>query len=252
MDEALIRYKDVEIHQQELCVLNSVNLELHKGEFVYLIGKVGSGKTSLLKTFYGELDVAAGDAEVLGYDMLRIKRKHIPQLRRKLGIVFQDFQLLTDRTVHDNLEFVLRATGWKNKGEIKDRINEVLQLVGMSNKGYKYPNELSGGEQQRIVIARAVLNSPEVILADEPTGALDSKNARNIMEKLSGLNCDEQATILMVTHDSNAASFCKRILFIQDGVIFHELRRGDESRQEFYGRILKVMAQLRGGSSNVL
>ena len=252
MDEALIRYKDVEIHQQELCVLNSVNLELHKGEFVYLIGKVGSGKTSLLKTFYGELDVAAGDAEVLGYDMLRIKRKHIPQLRRKLGIVFQDFQLLTDRTVHDNLEFVLRATGWKNKGEIKDRINEVLQLVGMSNKGYKYPNELSGGEQQRIVIARAVLNSPEVILADEPTGALDSKNARNIMEKLSGLNCDEQATILMVTHDSNAASFCKRILFIQDGVIFHELRRGDESRQEFYGRILKVMAQLGGGSSNVL
>ena len=146
MDEALIRYKDVEIHQQELCVLNSVNLELHKGEFVYLIGKVGSGKTSLLKTFYGELDVAAGDAEVLGYDMLRIKRKHIPQLRRKLGIVFQDFQLLTDRTVHDNLEFVLRATGWKNKGEIKDRINEVLQLVGMSNKGYKYPNELSGGD----------------------------------------------------------------------------------------------------------
>ena len=137
MDEALIRYKDVEIHQQELCVLNDVNLELHKGEFVYLIGKVGSGKTSLLKTFYGELDVAAGDAEVLGYDMLHIKRKHIPQLRRKLGIVFQDFQLLTDRTVYDNLEFVLRATGWKNKGEIKDRISEVLQLVGMSNKGVR-------------------------------------------------------------------------------------------------------------------
>lgn len=185
MDEALIRYKDVEIHQQELCVLNSVNLELHKGEFVYLIGKVGSGKTSLLKTFYGELDVAAGDAEVLGYDMLRIKRKHIPQLRRKLGIVFQDFQLLTDRTVHDNLEFVLRATGWKNKGEIKDRINEVLQLVGMSNKGYKYPNELSGGEQQRIVIARAVLNSPEVILADEPTGNLDVETGFAITQLLS-------------------------------------------------------------------
>ena len=133
MDEALIRYKDVEIHQQELCVLNDVNLELHKGEFVYLIGKVGSGKTSLLKTFYGELDVAAGD------DMLHIKRKHIPQLRRKLGIVFQDFQLLTDRTVYDNLEFVLRATGWKNKGEIKDRISEVLQLVGMSNKVINTP-----------------------------------------------------------------------------------------------------------------
>ncbi len=200
MDEALIRYKDVEIHQQELCVLNSVNLELHKGEFVYLIGKVGSGKTSLLKTFYGELDVAAGDAEVLEYDMLRIKRKHIPQLRRKLGIVFQDFQLLTDRTVHDNLEFVLRATGWKNKGEIKDRINEVLQLVGMSNKGYKYPNELSGGEQQRIVIARAVLNSPEVILADEPTGNLDVETGFAITQLLHDISA-AGSLVIMTTHN---------------------------------------------------
>lgn len=200
MDEALIRYKDVEIHQQELCVLNSVNLELHKGEFVYLIGKVGSGKTSLLKTFYGELDVAAGDAEVFGYDMLRIKRKHIPQLRRKLGIVFQDFQLLTDRTVHDNLEFVLRATGWKNKGEIKDRINEVLQLVGMSNKGYKYPNELSGGEQQRIVIARAVLNSPEVILADEPTGNLDVETGFAITQLLHDISA-AGSLVIMTTHN---------------------------------------------------
>ena len=173
MEEALIQYKNVEIHQQELCVLSGVNLELHKGEFVYLIGKVGSGKTSLLKTLYGELDVIDGDAEVLGYNMRSIKRKHIPQLRRKLGIVFQDFQLLTDRTVYNNLEFVLRATGWKNKQEIKERIEEVLDLVGMSNKGYKIPNELSGGEQQRIVIARAVLNSPAIILADEPTGNLD-------------------------------------------------------------------------------
>lgn len=200
MDEALIRYKDVEIRQQELCVLNSVNLELHKGEFVYLIGKVGSGKTSLLKTFYGELDVAAGDAEVLEYDMLRIKRKHIPQLRRKLGIVFQDFQLLTDRTVHDNLEFVLRATGWKNKGEIKDRINEVLQLVGMSNKGYKYPNELSGGEQQRIVIARAVLNSPEVILADEPTGNLDVETGFAITQLLHDISA-AGSLVIMTTHN---------------------------------------------------
>ena len=147
MEEALIQYKNVEIHQQELCVLSDVNLELHKGEFVYLIGKVGSGKTSLLKTFYGELDVIDGEAEVLGYNMRSIKRKHIPQLRRKLGIVFQDFQLLTDRTVYNNLEFVLRATGWKNKREIQERIEEVLDLVGMSNKGYKLPNELSGGEE---------------------------------------------------------------------------------------------------------
>ncbi|MEY8553213.1 ATP-binding cassette domain-containing protein [Bacteroides uniformis] len=198
--EALIRYTDVEIHQQELCVLNDVNLELHKGEFVYLVGKVGSGKTSLLKTFYGELDIASGEAEVLGYDMLHIKRKHIPQLRRKLGIVFQDFQLLTDRTVYDNLEFVLRATGWKSKGEIKDKIEEVLNLVGMSNKGYKLPNELSGGEQQRIVIARAVLNSPEIILADEPTGNLDSETRHAIAELLHGIS-EAGALVVMTTHN---------------------------------------------------
>lgn len=198
--EALIRYTDVEIHQQELCVLNDVNLELHKGEFVYLVGKVGSGKTSLLKTFYGELDIASGEAEVLGYDMLHIKRKHIPQLRRKLGIVFQDFQLLTDRTVYDNLEFVLRATDWKSKGEIKDKIEEVLNLVGMSNKGYKLPNELSGGEQQRIVIARAVLNSPEIILADEPTGNLDSETGHAIAELLHGIS-EAGALVVMTTHN---------------------------------------------------
>lgn len=198
--EALIRYTDVEIHQQELCVLNDVNLGLHKGEFVYLVGKVGSGKTSLLKTFYGELDIASGEAEVLGYDMLHIKRKHIPQLRRKLGIVFQDFQLLTDRTVYDNLEFVLRATGWKSKGEIKDKIEEVLNLVGMSNKGYKLPNELSGGEQQRIVIARAVLNSPEIILADEPTGNLDSETGHAIAELLHGIS-EAGALVVMTTHN---------------------------------------------------
>ena len=198
--EALIRYTDVEIHQQELCVLNDVNLELHKGEFVYLVGKVGSGKTSLLKTFYGELDIASGEAEVLGYDMLHIKRKHIPQLRRKLGIVFQDFQLLTDRTVYDNLEFVLRATGWKSKGEIKDKIEEVLNLVGMSNKGYKLPNELSGGEQQRIENARAVLNSPEIILADEPTGNLDSETGHAIAELLHGIS-EAGALVVMTTHN---------------------------------------------------
>ena len=200
MDETLITYNNVEIHQQELCVLNGVNLELHKGEFVYLVGKVGSGKTSLLKTFYGELDIASGEAEVLGYDMLHIKRKHIPQLRRKLGIVFQDFQLLTDRTVYDNLEFVLRATGWKSKGEIKDKIEEVLNLVGMSNKGYKLPNELSGGEQQRIVIARAVLNSPEIILADEPTGNLDSETGHAIAELLHGIS-EAGALVVMTTHN---------------------------------------------------
>ena len=218
MEEALIQYKNVEIHQQELCVLSDVNLELHKGEFVYLIGKVGSGKTSLLKTLYGELDVIDGDAEVLGYNMRSIKRKHIPQLRRKLGIVFQDFQLLTDRTVYNNLEFVLRATGWKNKQEIKERIEEVLDLVGMSNKGYKIPNELSGGEQQRIVIARAVLNSPAIILADEPTGNLDSKTSVDVMKIFEELN-QEGITIILVTHAKEVADYARRTIHIHDGLL---------------------------------
>ncbi len=201
MTDALIRYRNVEIHQQELCVLNDVDLELHGGEFVYLIGKVGSGKTSLLKTFYGELDTVAGEAEVLGYDMRRIKRKHIPRLRRRLGIIFQDFQLLIDRTVADNLEFVLRATGWKNKGKIKARIEEVLRQVGMENKGYKLPHELSGGEQQRIVIARAILNSPAIILADEPTGNLDVETGYGIVRLLHDISKEEGALVVMTTHN---------------------------------------------------
>lgn len=200
MEDVLIKYENVEIRQQELSILNDVNLQFRRGEFIFLIGKVGSGKTSLLKTFYGELDIAAGETEVLGYDMRHIKRKHIPQLRRKLGIVFQDFQLLIDRTVNDNLEFVLRATGWKNKAEIKERIAEVLELVGMGNKGYKFPNELSGGEQQRIVIARAVLNSPEIILADEPTGNLDVETGHAIVNLLHGLS-EQGALVVMTTHN---------------------------------------------------
>lgn len=200
MAEPLIRYKDVEVYQQDLCVLSEVNFELHKGEFVYLIGKVGSGKTSLLKTFYGELDVAAGEAVALGYDLKRIKRKSIPQLRRKLGIVFQDFQLLTDRTVNDNLAFVLKATGWKNRSEIEDRIGEVLTQVGMGNKGYKFPNELSG-EQQRVVIARAMLNSPEIILADEPTGNLDAETGRAIVGLLHSISSMGGSLVVMTTHN---------------------------------------------------
>lgn len=200
MEDTLIKYTDVTICQQELSVLENVDLDLKKGELVYLIGKVGSGKTSLLKTFYGELEIASGNAEVMGYDMCKIKRKHIPQLRRKLGIVFQDFQLLTDRSVYENLEFVLRATGWKHKGEMKDRIEEVLKQVGMNNKGYKLPNELSGGEQQRIVIARAILNSPDIILADEPTGNLDVETGKAIAELLCDLTKDG-TLVVMTTHN---------------------------------------------------
>lgn len=202
MSETLIRYRNVSIRQQDVEILNDVNLELNQGEFVYLIGKVGSGKTSLLKTIYKELDIYSGEAEVMGYDLRTIKRKNIPALRRKLGIVFQDFQLLTDRTVYDNLEFVLRATGWKDKRNINYRIEEVLEQVGMSDKGRKMPNELSGGEQQRIVIARAILNKPELILADEPTGNLDVETGRKIVELLRNI-CESGSAVMMTTHNLN-------------------------------------------------
>ena len=200
--DILIDYEQVEICQQDYSVLTDISFQLQKGDFVYLIGKVGSGKTTLLKSIYAELDVNEGKAVVLGQDMRRLKRKHIPMLRRKIGIVFQDFQLLTDRTVYDNLDFVLRATGWKNRTEMDARIEEVLQLVGMSNKGYKLPNELSGGEQQRIVIARAMLNSPTLILADEPTGNLDIETGRSIVELLRAI-CENGAAVLMTTHNLN-------------------------------------------------
>ena len=201
-EQPLIDYKGVDINQQELGVLNNVNFELKKGEFVYLIGKVGSGKSTFLKTIYGELDICGGEAYVLGHDMRTIKQKDVAGLRRKLGIVFQDFQLLTDRTVYDNLDFVLRATGWKQRVDRENRIDEVLRLVGMENKGYKMPNELSGGEQQRIVIARAILNKPEIILADEPTGNLDVETGRNIVSLLREI-CLQGSAIIMTTHNLN-------------------------------------------------
>ena len=205
MSEPIIRYENVSICQQGLEILKGINFELNKGEFVYLIGKVGSGKTSFLKTTYGELDIHSGEAEVMGCNLRTMKQKHIPDLRRRLGIVFQDFQLLTDRTVHANLEFVLRATGWKNKVDIHMRIEEVLEQVGMSGKGYKMPNELSGGEQQRIAIARAILNKPELILADEPTGNLDVETGQRIVELLKEI-CAQGSAILMITHNLNMLS----------------------------------------------
>lgn len=202
MSEPIIRYQDVCVSLQGLEILEGVNFELNQGEFVYLIGKVGSGKTSFLKTIYGELEIQSGEAEVMGCNLRTIKQKHIPDLRRRLGIVFQDFQLLTDRTIHANLEFVLRATGWKNKVDIHTRIEEVLEQVGMSGKGYKMPNELSGGEQQRIVIARAILNKPELILADEPTGNLDVETGHSIVKLLKEI-CAQGSAILMITHNLN-------------------------------------------------
>lgn len=196
----LIEYKDVDINQMSQQVLRNVNISIGEGEFVYITGKVGSGKSSFIKTLYGELPIENGEAIVMDYDMLKLKQKHIPELRRKIGIIFQDFQLLTDRCVEANLRFVLKATGWREKNLIDDRINEVLKLVGMETKGYKFPYELSGGEQQRIAIARAILNSPKLILADEPTANLDEETGKQITELLLEI-CKNGTTVLIITHN---------------------------------------------------
>lgn len=192
--------KNATIIQGKIPVLTQVNLNLNKGEFAYLIGKTGSGKSSLLKTLYGELPLSDGMASVAGFDLKALKRREIPYLRRKLGIVFQDFQLLTDRSALENLLFVLKATGWKDKNARIQRAHEVLAKVGLQNKDYKIPAELSGGEQQRLVIARALLNNPEVILADEPTGNLDPDVSDEVMGLLQAI-CKEGKSVLMATHD---------------------------------------------------
>ena len=181
---AIIDYKNVEVLRKELLVLKNVNFQLEEGQFVYLIGRVGSGKSSLMKTMYAEVPIEMGEARIFDYDLSAIRRKDVPMLRRQIGVVFQDFQLLSDRSVYDNLLFVLKATGWKNKTDIDERINEVLSEVGMEHKSYKMPHELSGGEQQRIAIARALLNRPKLILADEPTGNLDQETGHQIMSLL--------------------------------------------------------------------
>ena len=196
----LIQYKAVEICQDEQIVLTDVNLEVASGEMIYLLGRVGSGKSSLMKTLYGELEVEGTQAEVLGYDMLKIKRRDIPYLRRKVGVVFQDFQLLVDRNVEENLMFVLKATGWKDQQAMKNNIYDVLRQVGMEEKAYKMPYQLSGGEQQRVVIARALLNSPGLILADEPTGNLDIETGKGIMELLYSIS-QAGMTVIMSTHN---------------------------------------------------
>lgn len=198
----LIDYKEVNINRKELAVLKDVNFRLKEGEFVYLLGGVGSGKSSLLKTIYAEVGIeSAKEAIVLDYDLMRLRRRQVPYLRRKVGVVFQDFQLLTDRSVFENLRFVLRATGWKSGGEIESRINEVLKAVDMDGKEYKMPHELSGGEQQRIVIARALLNKPSIILADEPTGNLDPDAGRQIVQLLNSIVEKGTASVVMATHN---------------------------------------------------
>lgn len=196
----MLQLKDATIFQRENLILSDINLDIQKGDFNYIIGKTGSGKSSLMKTLYGDLPLQNGKGSIVGFDLQKLKEKEIPFLRRKIGIVFQDFQLLNDRSVYDNLLFVLRATGWKGKNQMDDKINEVLDKVDMKTKGFKMPYQLSGGEQQRVAIARALLNTPEMILADEPTGNLDPKTSVEIMNVLEEIN-KAGITILMATHD---------------------------------------------------
>ncbi len=200
MAESILTLKEVAVFQKENMVLNDISLEVKKGEFVYLIGKTGSGKSSFMKTLYADLPMKEGHGRIVGFNLKTLEEKDIPFLRRKLGIVFQDFKLLPDRNINKNLEFVLRATGWKDPGKMATKIEEVLEKVGMKTKGFKFPHELSGGEQQRIAIARALLNDPELILADEPTGNLDPQTSVEVMKVLQEINKTGR-TILMATHD---------------------------------------------------
>ncbi len=200
MSQPVLELKNAAIYQRESLILSEVDVTVNKGDFVYLIGKTGTGKSSFMKTLYGDLPLKEGEGHIVDYNLRTLKEKDIPFLRRKLGVVFQDFKLLTDRTVKDNLLFVIKATGWKNKSEMDHRIDEVLDKVGMKTKGFKYPYQLSGGEQQRVAIARSLLNNPELILADEPTGNLDPQTSVEVMEVLQEISKNGN-TILMATHD---------------------------------------------------
>ena len=218
----IIRYHEVSIHQAEQIVLKDINLEIGEGEFVYLLGRVGSGKSSFMKTMYGELPIASGEAQILDYDLAKLRRKQVPYLRRKLGVVFQDFQLLTDRNVEENLLFVLRATGWKDKNAMKSHVMDVLDQVCMANKADRMPYQLSGGEQQRVVVARARLNMPSLILADEPTGNLDHETGKEIMDLLYSIS-KAGITIIMSTHNIIwPEQYPGRKLYFADGKITEE------------------------------
>lgn len=216
---SIVKLSKVNIYQNSHLVLANVELKIDKGEFVYMIGKTGSGKSSLLKLLYGDLELTSGEGEVAGYDLRKLKHKDVPFLRRKIGIVFQDFQLLGDRSAHDNLKFVLKCTGWDDLAKMDTRINEILERVGLGTKGFKRPNELSGGEQQRLVIARALLNEPELIIADEPTGNLDPETSVDIMNLLFEIS-KSGSTILMATHNYFLIErFPSRVLRCDNGKI---------------------------------
>jgi len=214
-----ISIRNVAIYQGDNLILSRVNLDVKKGEHIYLVGKTGSGKSSLLETMYGEAPLHEGEAHVAEFDLSKLKRKDIPLLRRKLGIIFQDFQLLMDRSIKDNLLFVLHATGWKDTKLMEERINEVLEKVGLPTKGFKMPHELSGGEQQRVAIARALLNHPEIILADEPTGNLDPETSEDIMRLLSGIT-ETNCSVIIATHNmSLIQKFPARTIRCENGEV---------------------------------
>jgi cell division transport system ATP-binding protein len=225
--DVIIELTNCTIWQQNHLVLSNVNLRVGKGEFIYLVGRVGSGKSSLIKTLNAQLPLKEGAGLVAGYDLSKIKNREVPYLRRKIGIVFQDFQLLTDRSVNENLEFVLRATGWKNKTDLDTRIGEVLEKVGLGLKGYKMPHQLSGGEQQRVVIGRALLNDPDIILADEPTGNLDPETSEGILRLLTDISKTGRAVVVATHNYTLLKKFSARTLKCDNGVML-EVSKDEE------------------------
>ena len=225
MENTILSFTEAQIKQSDKIILDKVNLKVHAGEFVFLIGKTGSGKSSLIKTLYGDLSLEQGTGQIAGYELASLKEKQIPYLRRKLGVVFQDFKLLPDRNIFDNLSFVLKATGWKDSQKIKQRIQDVLELVGVDIAVEKYPFEISGGEQQRVAIARALLNEPELIIADEPTGNLDPETSKEIMKLFKKLHA-QGMTLLMATHDYNMiVKFPGRIFRCEEGQLFEVVQQ---------------------------